>query len=213
MPLTAAHHATLAAFAEADALIAVDYLQECEATLPEVLLAYAGTAPEFADGLPHEALWEWLHRTEPWCIGQKYHDGRPTWRWEAVQDTRPDWQVAADILNGDSIRRYHVDPEAVRIFVERGCKLYPEVAAAVAACVRDRKRRVLTLFPEVQVPCPTCMVGRWPQRPFDPCPRCGCQDVDAYGTIAASDLIPPEQQPQGPIQPSRPGLLEAGGWL
>ncbi len=159
MSLTAAHHVTLAAFAEAHALIAVDYLQEHGATLPEVLLAYAGTAPGHVDGLPHEALWEWLHRTEPhrWLDEDCPEGGFPYWRWEAVRD-----RFQAALLTG------------------------------LAASRRDRKRRVLALFPEVQVPCPECMAGRRPENPFDPCPRCGCQDVDAFGTVAAPGLIPRE---------------------
>ncbi len=151
-----AHRATLAAFTEAEALIAVDYLQEVEVTLPEVLLAYAGTAPEFADGLPHEALWEWLRRTEYFQLSP-YAGGRGPWLslWEEVRKT---------VMN----------------------------SLAVVMSGRDRKRRVLALFPEVWLPCPECFRFADLGARFEACRRCGCTDRKAFGTVAAPDLIPPE---------------------
>ncbi len=193
--LTAAARATLAAFTAADALIAVDYLQEIEAMLPEVLLAYAGTPREFVDGLPHDAWWEWLHRTEPYNIQPTskrpgdidmarmvaHMEGK--FRWEAVRDTLPDFNDVAAWRQAGG-----------------------DVQAAYQLAIRDRKRRVLSLFPEVRLPCPECggsgsvdgsiSLGGQRLRGWQPCQRCygGLLDPDNRGTVAAPDLIPPESQ-------------------
>ncbi len=183
MPLTAAHHATLAAFAKADALIAVDYLQECEATLPDVLVEYADTAPEYAAGLPHEALWEWLHRTEPF-LPRRGGPGDALLRWEAVRDTAIYW---VDSARGDNLR------------------------------IREGKRRVLALFPEVDVlpagRCEACL-GRgynWHETAAQdrasgfnllPCSR--CKSSGYHPAIAAPDLIPP-----APLQGARASMSGA----
>ncbi len=56
-----------------------DYLTEQGCELRDVLLLFAGTAPEWVDGLPQSVLVAWLHVSEP---NQLAGFGR--WRWEAI---------------------------------------------------------------------------------------------------------------------------------
>ncbi len=175
---------------DADALaIATDYLidhgmelaQIADLLLPAVLQGYAGTPKEFLDGMPKDRLWEWMRRMQPeigtWVKGKR---GLFLFRWEAVRDMEIDWNSEIDW------RRMRVD--------SRGAEIR----------LRDLKRRVLALFPEVRVECPLCEGKRI--IPADPrrahlitggpmvCPQCL-----ARGTISAPDLIPPEPQQKGTI--------------
>ncbi len=121
---------------DADAAhIAVDYLtdqgqelpQIAEALLPAVLQGYAGTPKEFTDGMAKDRLWKWLRRVERVRPAKMFQpDGSWPWRWEAVRDMEIDWNSEIDW------QRIRADIHGAPIRL------------------RDLKRRVLALFPDVK---------------------------------------------------------------
>src|ERR1700676_4281899 len=67
-----------------DACGAVDWLQEHDVTLADVLTLYLGSAPEFVDGLPQLVLAAYLRQTEPDKHGGPLR-GYAVKRWRLVE--------------------------------------------------------------------------------------------------------------------------------
>jgi len=111
-----------------DACGAVDWLQEHDVTLADVLTLYLGSAPEFVDGLPQLVLAAYLRQTEPDKHGGPLR-GYAVKRWRLVETGEIDPEVFAPAHPSFSwVSNTEMD---------------------WAARHRDLKRRVLALFPEV----------------------------------------------------------------
>ncbi len=119
---------------EASALVALDWLQEHDATTADLLVAFRGDPPDYLlptlaqeEGL-HGILWRWLERTEP----------------EAREPVHPGSGWAALIPRWEAVQLCAVRMPIVDVSLERGTS-HPIISRAR----RDRKRVVLSLFPDV----------------------------------------------------------------
>lgn len=110
---------------------AVDLLLEMEATLCDVLLLYAGTPPDWEDGLPQKVLCEWLLRTG---------DARAEWIRPGAANfrlTKPyfvcwfAWDVGNNLKPSfagyDGSTRWHAESAAGRYLKRRILSLFQEV--------------------------------------------------------------------------------------
>ncbi len=147
----------------APAPIVVDWLEQREPplTLADVLTLYAGTwQGGWTDGLSQEVLAEWCRRTEPerrmWEV-RTVDDER--FRCVAVLTMALDVNLFADILNADPDMQAVSDEVFAVLAAEVPSRLNdPRIKAAEqrarAIVERDRRRRTLELFPEVEARIP-----------------------------------------------------------
>ncbi len=185
--LTPANHDWLrnALAAQVEDGIVLDYLQEAEATLPEVLSLYAGPAPEYVDGLPQSALAEWSRRTDsrqpasirisadtPGDLTAALEKSRQqNWlslpegvkipmRWEMVRDikiTLGDFRILS--AGYADFRVLSVAAPASETFEE-------SIRRQILCGIRTVKRRTLALFPEVELVTAECTVSRHMMRDY-----------------------------------------------
>ncbi len=160
-------------------LALTDWLQDQGATLAEVLLLFAGTPPEWVDGLPQPVLVEWCRATEP--DRREYPMAavdvrRPLiFRWQAVREVSIEQYQAQRTIGALATICHGIEAiaaDAARFLpvgtpwddlceIARGeligarrfaCYSPGVLEAVVAALARARrwlKRQVLALFPEV----------------------------------------------------------------
>lgn len=153
---------------------AVDMLLEREASLGDVLMAFAGTPPDWSDGMPQSVLAKWLEQTEPSMPAKaRTVDGAVLEigfrkRWKAAGSITDDGNLVISTLGRELFLARGLPPgddmlsralEQYRgLETHPNIPVYPEVDRVKAITLRDRKRRVLSLFPEVKVT-RQCVVG------------------------------------------------------
>lgn len=143
---------------------ATDMLIEREATLGDVLSAFAGTPPNWLDGMPKEVLVLWLKATElskPTPAGYLFTGDRviAQCRWEHIETIREDVQLIARTVSANSAAHQALLDEA-QWSMTRGRSptglpgghpaLQNAFRLAKRVAKRDVKRKVLALFPEVK---------------------------------------------------------------
>ncbi len=156
--ITLAHPWLAAAIADKAYPAIIDWLQDEKATLSNVLLLYAGTPPEWTDGIGQEVLAGWVkaslyERLVP--IGE----GGFSWLSNMVAAICLDNALANRLICEDErLRREGQRLAAAASWSGQNIEIgpenvvYKEVEALVfAVTVRDAKRRTLALFPEVKV--------------------------------------------------------------
>ena len=126
--------AALLANPDAPPGICADRLQELGAELAHVLILYAGTPPDYLDGLPQAVLVEWCKATEPNEVVSLMRppDAIDALRWQVIHNHQGPIQ-----WSDGHWRTYHPEP------------VHDYQHTHEATAIRYVKRRVLALFKDV----------------------------------------------------------------
>ena len=109
----------------------IDWLQDRDASLPDVLRLFCGEPPEFVDGLPKAVLVGWVRLT---CDRMVSVDGKAR---------QGDWNLTLGLLS-DAIATTNIQ------IIYSGDTFQDYEPTSMN--IRDAKRRVLAYFPDVLIP-------------------------------------------------------------